>query len=339
MIHRKKEVRLKARVSVVIPNYNGKDYLENCIDSVMQQDVRAFEIIVIDDASTDDSFELIKKKYPDNGAYPVTRYIKHDVNEGFCKSVNDGIKAASSEYILLLNNDTTVYESFVREMYNAIKRSDRIFSVSAKMVSMKNPEIMDDAGDYFSAFGWAYSSARDRSADNYNTRRRVFSACGGAAIYRKSILDEIGYFDENHFAYLEDVDIGYRARLHGYINMYEPKAVVMHAGSATSGSRYNKFKARLTAKNSVYVVYKNMPLWQKIVNMPFLILGFGIKTMFYIVKGHGGSYIKGLFDGIKLSKSSEGRCNKQDFSRIKFKDQLIIECELLFNILRRVIGM
>lgn len=325
-------------MSVVIPNYNGKEYLENCIDSLMKQNARSFEIIVVDDASTDGSLEALKAKYPDNGAFPNTRYICHDENYGFCRSVNDGIKAANAEFVILLNNDTTVNEGFVRELYKAIKRSERIFSVGAKMVSMHNPSVMDDGGDYFSAMAWAYSSARDKAADKFTRRRRVFSACGGAVIYRKAIMEQIGYFDENHFAYLEDVDIGYRARLHGYINMYEPDAIVYHAGSATSGSRYNDFKARLTAKNSIYVAYKNMPLWQKVINLPFMMMGFLIKQAFYIKKGQGKAFFSGMLDGIKLITSKEGRKHKQDFRQVKVLTQLQIEGELLFNILRRFIG-
>ena len=191
-----------------------------CMDALMDQDVRSFEVIFVDDASTDGSLQMVMDKYPDNGAYPKTRYISRKKNGGFCKAVNDGIRAADSEYILLLNNDTKVERDFVKQMYASIRRSDKIFSVSAKMLMMQDETLMDDSGDLYNALGWAYTKSKGKPEEKFNKRRKIFAACGGAAIYRKDILDKIGYFDDNHFAYLEDIDIGYRAKLNGYVNIY-----------------------------------------------------------------------------------------------------------------------
>lgn len=323
------------KVSVVIPNYNGIDYLGNCIDSLMSQDVRSFEIIVVDDASNDESFELIQKKYPANGAFPRTKYIKHETNSGFCKSVNDGIEAAETEYIFLLNNDTVVESDCIRELYRAIRSDENIFSVAAKMVSLQNPDITDDAGDYYCLFGWAYAPAKDKPAQNYVHRKKIFSACGGAAMYRKSILEELGMFDENHFAYLEDVDLGYRAKLFGYINIVAPKAVVKHAGSASSGSRYNEFKAKLTAKNNIYLIYKNMPDWQIVINSIPLLIGIIIKTLFYFCKKLGPSYVNGLLQGFRLCLSEDGKSHRVRFTQVGARKLLEIQMELFLHTLRR----
>ena len=130
---------------------------------------------------------------------------------------------------------------------------------------------MDDAGDEYTILGWTRKVGDGKSPDLYTAEREIFSACAGAALYRKNILDEIGYFDENFFAYMEDVDISYRARIKGYKCVYCPEAVVYHFGSGTSGSRYNEFKIRLAARNNVYVPYKNMPLPQ-LVLYGFLLL-------------------------------------------------------------------
>ena len=129
-----------------------------------------------------------------------------------------------------------------------MEREKELFSVSARMVDMRNPEIMDGAGDLYSALGWAYAIGKGKPAPYYGKPRKLFSACAGAAIYRKSALELTGDFDVSHFAYLEDVDIGYRARILGFSNAYEPSAVVLHAGSATSGSRYNEFKVFYSAR-------------------------------------------------------------------------------------------
>lgn len=322
---------LKAKVSVVIPNYNGKKYLEDCIESLLNQSVKQFEIIIVDDASSDSSLEDIKNKCADKAEFPLIRYISHENNLGFCASVNDGIKASSCEYVILLNNDTVAEPEFVLNMCKAIKRSHKIFSVSARMVNLYEPDKMDDSGDFYCLLGWAFTTSKDKPVNDFNRRMKVLSACGGAAIYRKSIFDKIGLFDENHFAYLEDVDIGYRAGLYGYINTYEPAAVVKHAGSGTSGSRYNEFKAKLTARNNLYLIYKNMPVYQLIINMPFLVAGTAVKLAFYISKGLGKAYFDGILEGFKLINSSEGKMRKVDFKKAGFINTLKMEIFLIKN--------
>ena len=329
---------MQIKVSVVIPNYNGKEYLEDCLDALMRQDVRSFEIIVVDDASSDNSLEEMQKKYPENDAFPRTRYIRHEINCGFCKSVNDGIDASKGDYVILLNNDTVAQSSFVRELYQAIRVSDKIFSASAKMLSMQNPELMDDGGDYYCALGWAYAAAKNKPEKNYNKKKHIFASCGGAAIYRKDLLLSLGKFDENHFAYLEDVDLGYRAKIYGYDNWYEPSAIVYHAGSAFSGSRYNEFKIKLASRNSMYIILKNMPFLQILINLPLLLLGFLTKIAFFILKGHGNTYCKGLVNGLKIYFSQEGQKHKVPFKTTNLLNYVKNEIELLWNVVRRIIG-
>lgn len=326
------------RVSVIVPNYNGAKYLNDCLKSLRDQDVRSFEVIVIDDASSDGGFESARQEFPEDASLPSFKYCKREENGGFCKSVNDGIKKAQAEYIILLNNDTVAEPDFVRNMYKAIKRDNRLFSVSAKMVSLWDKNVLDDTGDLYCALGWAFAPAKDKTIEQYSQKCRIFSACGGAAIYRRSVFEEIGLFDENHFAYLEDVDIGYRAKLHGYINAYEPSAIVYHAGSATSGSRHNDFKVELTAKNNLYLIYKNMPLWQLIINGGPILAGIAVKGVFFAKKKMLPAYIRGLKKGWALIGSEEGRKKRVDFEKIPFKRQLFIEAELIYNCIRRFVG-
>ena len=124
------------------------------------------------------------------------------------------------------------------------------------MLSMKNPDIMDGAGDRYNALGWAFAIGKGRPSTDYNTPMPIFSASAGAALYRKEYLQKTGLLDELHFAYLEDVDLGYRARILGYRNAYEPTAKVYHAGSATTGSRYNPFKITHSSRNNIYLIYQ-----------------------------------------------------------------------------------
>jgi GT2 family glycosyltransferase len=278
-------------ISVVIPNYNGKKYLKMCLRAVSNQIYTDFEIIVIDNASTDDSYEWLK-------GYKHITFKRLDKNYGFSRAVNEGIKLAQGEYILLLNNDTELCEGFLERSLETLLKDEKIFSISSQMIQYRNKKLIDDAGDGYTILGWGYKRGDGKSIAQFNKNKKVFSSCAGAALYRKAILEEIGYFDENFFAYMEDVDISYRAMIYGYKNVYCPDAKVYHIGSATSGSKYNDFKVRLAARNNIYVPYKNMPFLQLIVNMPFLLVGFIIKYFFFMRKGFEKEYREGFIEGI-----------------------------------------
>ena len=317
--------------TVVIPNYNGIAYIKNCLDSLLkEQEETSFHVIVVDNHSTDGSKEIVASEYPD------VELITFEENTGFCKAVNAGIEASGTEYVILLNNDTTVEKGFVLELEKVMESYPMAFSAGAKMVDMKNPKLIDDAGDFYCALGWAFARGTGKDAEKYNKIVEVFSACAGAAIYRKSVFEKIGLFDELHFAYLEDLDIGYRAKIHGYKNYFAPNAVVCHKGSAASGSRHNAFKVDLSSKNSVYVIYKNMPFLQQLINLPFLMAGYFIKWLFFLRKGLGGNYARGVFSGIKRNFSKEARQNKVKFCFKHMKYYLIIQWELWKNIFLRI---
>ncbi|MBP5298155.1 MAG: glycosyltransferase family 2 protein [Lachnospiraceae bacterium] len=281
------------RASVVIPNYNGLKFLPTCLASLALQTVTDFEVIVVDNGSTDGSLEYLSK-------HPEVKVIAFPENTGFCKAVNEGIKASNAEYVILLNNDTKAYNTYVEYLLKAIEKDEQIFSVNPQMLSMDYPGRIDDAGDLYCALGWAFARGKGKRKELYDTPKEIFASCGGASIYRRKIFDEIGLFDETHFAYLEDLDVGYRALIHGYKNLYYPDAKVLHVGSGASGSRYNEFKVRLSSANSVYVIGKNMPLLQWVINLPFLFIGFNIKILFFIRRGLGGTYFKGLFRGMGM---------------------------------------
>lgn len=321
------------KTTIIIPNYNGIEYLENCLRSLQKCEPADFHTIVVDNGSTDGCVELLKDKFA------TVEAIFLSENIGFAPAVNRGLEFVQTPYALLLNNDITVEPDFVLRMEEAMDAHKNCFSVSAKMLQMHNPELLDGAGDLYCALGWAFALGKSKTAKDYYTKQaKIFSSCAGAAIYRMDILTEIGFFDENHFAYLEDVDLGWRARLAGYENRYEPSAIVYHAGSGFSGSRYNEFKINLSSRNSIYLILKNMPLLQILINLPFLILGFLTKIAFFIKKGHGKIYCKGLLNGFKLFFSPEGRPHKIPFKLCNLKNYIIIELELLWNIIRRFIG-
>ena len=172
-------------VSVIIPNFNGKKYLKECLDSLRKQDYLYFEVILVDNGSEDGSVEWTKENYPE------VRVIVLKENTGFCGGVNAGIRESKSEYVLLLNNDTIVFPEFITELVHAIERAPDIFSCQAKMLQIQDESKMDDAGNFYCALGWAFADGKGKPESEYNKTREIFASCAGAAIYRKEILDEI----------------------------------------------------------------------------------------------------------------------------------------------------
>lgn len=310
------------KATIVIPNYNGKHFMEDCLAALKKQNCRDFETLVVDNGSSDGSVEYLRTRYPE------VKLIVLYTNTGFSGAVNEGIRASKSPYVLLLNNDTKATPDFVGELIRAIEKDEKIFSVSSKMIQMTAPDYMDDAGDLFNLIGWGFRRGVAHPVSEYNKEARVFSACAGAAIYRKSCFETIGYFDEKHFAYLEDVDIGWRARIMGWRNTYCPTAVVQHVGSGTSGSKYNDFKVYLAARNSIYLIYKNMPLLQVILNFLPLLLGWVLKYSFFKKQGFEKAFWKGLKDGIQTRKE----CRKVPFRLQNVGHYIRIEVEMIVNL-------
>lgn len=310
---------MEKKVTVIIPNYNGLKFMEPCMAALERQTMREFELLVVDNGSTDGSVEWLKKQ----GIPGI--FLKE--NTGFSGAVNVGIRSAKTPYVILLNNDTEPEPEYVEELVKAMDSSPGIFSVSPKMIQLYHRDLMDDGGDMYSIMGWAYQRGVGQEVERYDRPCHIFSACAGAAIYRREIFEEIGYFDEMHFAYLEDIDVGYRAKIAGYYNIYWPRAVVYHVGSGTSGSKYNSFKVRLAARNSVYLNYKNMPLPQLLVNSFPILLGIFGKYLFFKKRGFEKDYLDGLKEGIKTAKKAK----KVPYRQGQLKNYLSIEWELIYG--------
>ena len=307
------------KATIIIPNYNGLKFMEMCMSALEKQTCKDFEILVVDNGSTDGSVEWLKENEIPSIFLPE--------NTGFSGAVNVGIKASKTPFVILLNNDTEAKEGYVEALIREIERSPKIFSVSPKMIQLYHKELMDDGGDMYSIMGWAYQRGVGQEIERYNRACNVFSACAGAAIYRREVFEEIGYFDEMHFAYLEDIDVGYRAKIAGYYNRYCPSAEIYHVGSGTSGSKYNEFKVRLAARNNVYLNYKNMPGWQLLLNS--IPIGIGIlgKYFFFKKKGFEKEYVGGLLEGIRTVKKTK----KVAYRPEDFQNYLAIEWELIYG--------
>ena len=318
---------INMKVSVVTPNYNGERFLKTFFESLNRDSEYIGEVIIVDNGSTDGSKDYIRNN---KFNFPIV-LIENTENRGFSPAVNQGIEKAKYEYIFSLNNDTEIKEGSIKALVDLASSDDNIFSVQAKMLQYDNKELIDDVGDEYNLLAWTKKVGENHNSNEYTEPCEIFSACAGAAMYKKSLLNEIGMFDDNFFAYMEDVDLAIRSRISGHVNMLCPDAIVYHIGSATSGSRYNEFKVRLAARNNVWVVYKNLPIPIKIVNFIFLFLGFLIKYIFFVRKGFGSTYLAGLKEGL----SSRGeKIDKVKFKAGNTKNYFKIEYRLIINTIK-----
>ena len=314
------------KVSVVTPNYNGEKFLKTFFESLNNDSEFIGEVIIIDNGSSDNSRDYINSN---TFNFPV-KLIENSQNLGFAPAVNQGISNAGHEYIFSLNNDTEVKKGSIKQMIDLIESREDIFSVQAKMLQFNNKDLIDDVGDEYNLLAWTKKTGENHKSEEYIEVKEIFSSCAGAALYRKSLLKKLGMFDDNFFAYMEDVDLALRAKINGYHNLLCPQAIVYHIGSATSGSRYNEFKVRLAARNNVWVVYKNIPIPLKITNFIFLFFGFFIKYLFFLRKGFGSVYLSGIREGL----SSRDKITKTEFKSENIKNYLKIEYRLIINTIK-----
>lgn len=240
------------RVSVVIPTWNGAALLADALRSLETQDWRDFEIIVVDNGSEDDTQAMLDREFDD------VRRIRFDENRGFSAAVNAGIDAARGDVIVLMNNDTEADPQWLAALVMALDEHPEVGSCASKMLDFVQRDRIDGAGDEMSP---TQASTRGRGEPDgpvFSDERYVFSACAGAAAYRREMLDEIGIFDERFFAYLEDVDLGFRAQIAGYRCLYVPGAVIYHRGGATS-DRVSDTRRYWLTRNSLFLFFQNMP--------------------------------------------------------------------------------
>lgn len=238
-------------VSVIIPNWNGAALLPACLDSLRAQTYRRLEIIVVDNASTDDSAALVRERYPE------VRLIVLPENRGLTGGVNAGIRAAQGEIVALLNNDAEAEPAWVEALVQALEAHPEAGSAASKMLLYDRRDVLNSAGDTYGLDGIPGNrGVWERDVGQYDADIEVFGACGGAAAYRRAMLEEIGLFDEELFMYCEDVDLAWRAQIAGYRCVFAPAARVYHRLSATGGGALASF---YTGRNTLLVVAKDYP--------------------------------------------------------------------------------
>ncbi len=277
--------------SIIIANWNGKALLAACLRSIFAQShpgavlpQTGFEVIVVDNGSTDGSIEYLEEKYPE------IRLITNPINMGFAKANNQGIMAATGEFILTLNNDTVLDKDFLSALMTAaVNAEPRIGMWAAKILSLSDKTSIDSVGGLLLyPDGLARGRGRlEKDKGQYNDLPKILLPSACAALYRREMLDKIGLFDEDFFAYCEDTDLGLRARLLGWEAANVPTAICYHSYSATGGG-YSAFKAFHIERNRAYVLIKNFPL-SYILKSPLYTLRRYFKQLISIRSGKGAS--------------------------------------------------
>jgi len=276
-------------VSIVIPNHNGVAYLEGCLRSILRQTYRHSEVIIVDNASHDDSLALIRSEAPDAIVLPQTE------NLGFAAGANRGISAARGEWVAVLNNDTEVAKDWLEECIAALIRHPEADYLACRILDFHERNRIYSAGDCFLRGGIGYRRGQKlEDQDAYHRECEIFSACGCAALYRKTALENIGGYDESFFAYLEDVELGLRLHAIGSRGYYAWKAEVYHHGGATSGGEFSPLAVRLRTRNAILLLTKSVPgriLWRC---MPMILVMQLSWIARALSRGRILSYLRGL---------------------------------------------
>jgi GT2 family glycosyltransferase len=256
----------RARVTVVVPSYEGAPHLRRCLPALARQQGVAFEVIVVDNGSTDGSDGVV-------GEFPAARLLRLPVNRGYAGAANAGAALADGEFVAFLNNDTEPDERWLAELVACAERHPDAGAVDSKVLRADDPGVVDGAGDAMTRSLKAFRRGAGEPDDGrYDEEAEVFSASGTACLWRTAAFRRLGGFDETYFAYYEDVDLGFRSRLAGLECWYAPRAVVLHVGGATS-KRVLDVDARYSLRNRWATATKNAPAAWLIRNAPLIAVG------------------------------------------------------------------
>lgn len=249
-------------VAVIIVNWNGKDFLRTCLESLQNQTFKDFRVICVDNGSTDDSRELCQE-------FPFVEWIELPENRGFAEPNNIGIARAFEDrnisFIVTLNNDTKVESAYLHELVACAHRHPEAGSIQPKVLRMPAQGIFDSAGMLIYKDMSAINRGQgERDNGQYEQEEEIFGASASAALYSRRALEDVAlgkneYFDRDYFAYYEDVDLAWRLRLRGFRCYYTPRALVTHIHSAT-GKRHSPFKSFHIHRNQYYTIIKNLPV-------------------------------------------------------------------------------
>ena len=280
------------RVSVVIPNWNGAAVLPGCLDALAAQTFAPFEVVVVDNGSTDGSADRLDAWSPP--AEVSSRTVRLPENVGFAAAVNRGVEASRGAFVAFLNSDAEPEPDWLAVLVDRFDARPEVGFCASKLVTHADPSVLDTAGHGFTTAGAGYARLRWAPDDaRAAEEREVFGACAAASIYRREALDRVGPLDEAFFCYYEDLDLDLRLQLAGVRCLYVPAAVVRHRVSATSGGGRSAFIVYHSSRNQEWVYAKGMPgrlLWTRL--PAHLLYNLG-RFAVYLLKGRGWAFLRG----------------------------------------------
>ncbi len=318
-------------VVVVIVNYNSGDHLRRCLEALQRQTVFPGRVVVVDNASTDDSLAQIPERFPD------VVIERMDQNLGFAKANNVAIRMQKDwSWVALLNPDAYPEPGWLEELLRAAERNPSYSGFGSRMVDARDNNVFDGTGDVYHVSGLAWRARHGRPSDDFvDGDSEIFSPCAAAALYRAEALRDIDGFDEDYFCYFEDVDLGFRLRLAGYKCLYVSRAVVSHVGSATTG-RNSDFSIYYGHRNLVWTYVKNMPgalLW---IYLPQHLLLNLVTVVHYSLHRRARVIWRAKLDAIKALKAVWAK--RRAVQRAKRVSNQNIRDQLARGVLRPYIG-
>jgi hypothetical protein len=268
--------------SVIVLNWNDRHHLGPCLTALQAQTYRDFEIVLVDNGSTDGSVAFVAERFP------AVRIIRNEENVGFTAANNQGLAAAQGRFIATLNNDTVADPGWLAALVATMQGDDRIGACASHMILADRPGVLDAAGIDLDLTGTAWNRGHGRPEPPDAVPKDVFGACAGAALYRRAMLDDVGgFFDPAYFIYYEDVDLAWRAQLRGWCCVYVPEARVLHVHSAAAGRDPGSKLYRL-GRNKVWTILRNYPTLPLLLFAP-LIAGYdGSAVVYHLL--HGNTY-------------------------------------------------
>lgn len=280
-------MKQQKKVSIIIVNWNGRTHLVKCLPSLEKITYPNLEIVIVDNASIDDSVLLIKNFKNKMSKKGIT--VKLTINKknlGFAGGNNAGLPYITGDYVLLLNNDTFVTKDFIKELVVAIEKDQNIYCVQSKILSMDYPDKLDSVGAYLTNTGFLYHYGYfQKNKAKYDKTQELYTAKGACMMIRKKVIDKIGLFDSDFFAYFEETDFCHRVWLNGGKIMYAPKSIIYHKVGGTSNSMNNAFIQFHSFKNRINSYIKNLGVVELIKILPIHVLLCEVAAISFIPKG------------------------------------------------------
>ncbi len=317
---------MQSTVSFIIPNWNDKEHLVACIESIIGQTYQHIEIMVIDNASEDGSVQLLKDMQAKHESVQVTFNRE---NTGFCKAINQGVRMSSGDFMVFMNPDVTLTREYIANAIECFSDS-RVGSMTGKLLNASDRTTFDSTGLFVDPYRRTFDRGQlERDVGQYETVEQVFSSCGGMAVHRRSMLEDVmvddEILDEDFFAYYDDADLGWRAFIAGWVCLYVPAAVAFHARGAKNTIRNRKDKTPslpaqiMSVRNRYLMIVKNDSIINMLLNIHYLILYETARTVYLMI--HCPGALKGIaaFFG-KLSRALHKRKIIQDRQKVSNAD-------------------